>query len=498
MNQADHNHTQVSVVDTVENGREGEQANTFYDPTNPVLAPAREIDKSRKKSWKRRLIRWSLVLVLLAGGVFVLYSLVKTKSVNVRVQADNRHERLSAKPQPSPGNSENGLSAEAINIAREAVGSDNPSTNPSANPSSSPGASPTPSPSPGNPRVNYSATEGYGLGPVSDFGVRNENQSQANGAGAQQQSTGEPKSGVVPAAESVAPSRGNPTQSIFVDDQPLKIISVVPGAETARLNSQLEKKGLPRVSVKQPKAVLPPFGTMLPVRTQGVIFTVRTNAYARLELVRDAQGDGWSLPKGTLLIGRVGGSEYDRAFVSVIGYVDPRENRFVKLSGEVVGSDGATGLQGKPVVVDRNRLKQTLRKIASSGLQVAGMAAGALTGRGTVVVNGSGSRLLNPVTDQAGRMINGGDEKRAFVKVAAGQPGFVMVADLPKELHGVDAPGHAPGEGEVVKAAGSLNDREVMELLLFGTPEEIRAALPLMNDEQKRMAAKTLDGYNKP
>ena len=31
-----------------------------------------------------------------------------------------------------------------------------------------------------------------------------------------------------------------------------------------------------------------------------------------------------------------------------------------------------------------------------------------------------------------------------------------------------------------------------MELILFGSPDEIRAALPLMTDEQKRLASKTL------
>src|SRR5207249_1903721 len=180
-------------------------------------------------------------------------------------------------------------------------------------------------------------------------------------------------------------------------------------------------------------------------------------------------------------VGHVSGNEYDRAFVNVIGYVDPRENRFVKLNGEVLGSDGATGLQGKRIGVDRNQLKRTLRKVASSGLQVAGMAAGALTGRGTVVIDSAGSRVLTPITNEAGGLVNGGDNKRTFVKVEAGQPGFVMVADLPKELHAVDA----PGEDELTRAATSLTDREVIELILLATPAEIRTALPLMTDSQK-------------
>ena len=63
-----------------------------------------------------------------------------------------------------------------------------------------------------------------------------------------------------------------------------------------------------------------------------------------------------------------------------------------------------------------------------------------------------------------------------------------MVADLPKELRAVDA----PGEEEFAQAATSLTDREVMELILLGTPDDIRAALPLMTDEQKRLVLKSI------
>jgi hypothetical protein len=44
------------------------------------------------------------------------------------------------------------------------------------------------------------------------------------------------------------------------------------------------------------------------------------------------------------LIGRTTGSEQDRAFVNVIGYIDPRENKLVTMTGEVLGSDGANGI----------------------------------------------------------------------------------------------------------------------------------------------------------
>ena len=78
-------------------------------------------------------------------------------------------------------------------------------------------------------------------------------------------------------------------------------------------------------------------------------------------------------------------------------------------------------------------------------------------------------------------------DKRAFVKVEAGRPAYVMVADLPKDRPTIDA----PGEDELPQTA-SLTDREVMELLLFGTRDEIAAAIPMMTDEQKSLVLKTL------
>src|SRR5205823_1400756 len=131
-----------------------------------------------------------------------------------------------------------------------------------------------------------------------------------------------------------------------------------------------------------------------------------------------------------------------------------------------------------------------LRKVAGSGIQVAGSLAGALTGRGTVVIDSAGYRLMNPLTSGAQSAINGTNDRNSFVKVEAGRAAYVMVADLPKNLQAVDA----PGDDDLANAARSLTDREVMELILFGTPEDIRAASPLMTDEQKRLVMKTLAG----
>jgi len=64
---------------------------------------------------------------------------------------------------------------------------------------------------------------------------------------------------------------------------------------------------------------------------------------------------------------------------------------------------------------------------------------------------------MNPITDEAGRMMGtGANEKRSFVKVEAGRTGYVMVADLPKNVQATDA----PGEDDLARAAVSLTDRD--------------------------------------
>ena len=112
-----------------------------------------------------------------------------------------------------------------------------------------------------------------------------------------------------------------------------------------------------------------------------------------------------------------------------------------------------------------------------------------MLGRGTVLLDRSGYSIPDDI-----RGIGGGqDQKNAFVKVEAGQAAYVMVADLPKAIQAIDA----PGDDELARSAVPLTDREVMELILFGSPDEIRAALSLMTDEQKRLAIKTLAPENK-
>ena len=133
------NNRRVTGTDLLEDVHQDIQSEAaFYDPSNPVLAPAKPIPTSKRKTWKRKLIGWGFVALLLVISGFVLYALLKINHVDVRVLADNRRDGAGAKPESDATKSENGLSAEAINIAREAMGTDPATTKPLPSPGASP------------------------------------------------------------------------------------------------------------------------------------------------------------------------------------------------------------------------------------------------------------------------------------------------------------------------------------------------------------------------
>src|SRR5262249_14959549 len=118
---------------------------------------------------------------------------------------------------------------------------------------------------------------------------------------------------------------------------PVSTRQPVPAASTKAKLSEPAAPALLKAAT--PPVVLPPFGAMLPIRTMGALYTLRPGL-ARFELMRDVRGQGWQMRKGTTLIGQQQGGEYDRAYVSLLGFIDPESKRFVKAPGEVLGADG--------------------------------------------------------------------------------------------------------------------------------------------------------------
>jgi hypothetical protein len=292
----------------------------------------------------------------------------------------------------------------------------------------------------------------------------------------QQNGVSRAQTGAAPKPVEIASER-NPERSIRCAPTHVAASTRRPSQEASLKQApETESPVLKRASAGT--VVLPPFGAMLPVRTTGALYTLRPGL-ARFELMRDVRGQGWQMRKGTTLIGRQQGGEYDRAYVSLMGFIDPESKRFVKVNGEVLGADGAPGLQGKRRQVG-SRWARILGRAATAAIPL-GQAALSRGNSTTVVLPGAIAPELTP----------GVVSNREFVEVSAGAPAFVMVTDLPKEAQGMDADSLAEGSGK------ALEDEELAEILSSDSPEKIHAAMSRMTPELRRIAEAVLKEQGK-
>jgi hypothetical protein len=257
-----------------------------------------------------------------------------------------------------------------------------------------------------------------------------------------------------------------------------------------------------KTSNTEAKVVLPPFGSMLPVRTIGGIYTLRSGALARLELTRDIVGNGWSMTRGTILVGTIKGGEYDRAYVAIIGFIDPESGKFVNLGGDVLGGDGAAGLKGKSRQVD-SRWTRVLGQLGNAALTVTTAALGGRSNGTVVISNGARSPLINPVSGELNGLLDAQSDRTrrtGFVEIVAGTPGYVMVTDLPAAIKGTEPYTEpdvknlaAQSDIDAVRPATGISEREFAELIANGSPEEIKAKLQRMSPEMRKIALAVLE-----
>lgn len=224
-----------------------------------------------------------------------------------------------------------------------------------------------------------------------------------------------------------------------------------------------------------------PFGTLLPISFLGAVYTLRASGgLVRMELTRAVKGKNYSYPAGTVLVGSLRGSEYKRAFISVVGLIDPVSGGLVKLTGEVMGNDGASGVTGR-----KRQIKSTWSRIFG-GLRDAGAVALGAVGNGrsggTVVISDGASK----VSDELSGLIANNQSRSEFVEISAGTTAFVLVTDLPDEIS------NAEGSRQNSKTATGLSETELADLLSFGNKEKIRAALPRMTPQFRVLAEKYL------
>ncbi len=342
-------------------------------------------------------------------------------------------------------------------------------------------AAPTPFPS-ASPAIGTTETAGGTrtiIAPTTPVTVPIEGtSSSATEAGAGQQS-GASRTQTGAAAKSIGIiSDRNSERSIRCAPTPVPLSARQPVTGVSLNTGLLENVASAVLKRAEPRVVLPPFGAMLPIRTMGALYTLRPGL-ARFELTRDVRGQGWQMRKGTTLIGQQQGGEYDRAYISLLGFIDPESKRFVKAPGEVLGADGAPGLQGKRRQIS-SRWARVLGRAATSAVSL-GQAALMRGNSTTVILPGAVVPELTPSVASS----------REFIEVAAGTPAFVMITDLPKEAQGVDADSFAGGNGE------TLTNQELAELLSSDSPEKIRAAMPRMTPELRRIAEAVLKEQSK-
>ncbi|HKP36842.1 MAG TPA: hypothetical protein VJT71_08280 [Pyrinomonadaceae bacterium] len=237
---------------------------------------------------------------------------------------------------------------------------------------------------------------------------------------------------------------------------------------------------------------LPSFGSMLPVRSLGVIYTLRSGGLVRFEVTRDIKGKGWFLPHGTVLVGALRGSEYDRAFISLIGFIDSESGSFVKISGDLLGSDGGTGVRGKRMKMSSG-WSRVLGKLGEASLSIAGSLASSVGRRPVIITDAFGGAGSRVTSEFDGVLLS--KDRNVFVEVAAGTACYVMITELPEAIQGVDALAKFSGRDVESRAdsdqrrdATGISEHELAELIQSGDSERIKLALPRMTPEMRHVA----------
>ena len=314
---------------------------------------------------------------------------------------------------------------------------------------------------------------------------------------------------------STTSGKSSPPVSGSTNEQPLRS---QPNAETSLYVGERTEDRMPpvlrnpersssnpnpiKVSHTEPRVALPPFGSMLPVRTIGGLYSLRSGALARLELTRDMVGNGWSMKRGTILVGSTKGGEYDRAYVAIIGFIDPESGKFVKLGGDVLGGDGAAGLKGKSRQLD-SRWTRILSQLGNAALSVTTAALGGQSNGTVIISDGARSSVINPVSEELNGVFGGPSDRNrraGFVEIVAGTPGYVMVTDLPATIKGTEPKAEldvqslaAQSDVDAVRPATGITEREFAELIANGSPEEIKAKLHKMSPEMRKIALAVLE-----
>ena len=357
------------------------------------------------------------------------------------------------------------------------------------------------------PFDSYSAT----VNPASpNVAGRNVNGGTSESSGARVTNNAGPATGASP-ANSTRETRGyGPSTERSIRANPPRPATGEQGDRDINSNPDRERAAdANRRTITAPASVpLPPLGTMLPVRTLGTIYALRSASLVRMQLTRAVSGEGWSLRRGTEFYAVMRGSDYEvgRAYISLIGFVDPESNRLVRLSGNLLGGDGTDGLRGRKRQL-HSRWSRAARLAGASALDVLGALASSVGRRPIVISDVYGQRTISPFTQELNHSV-AGNRNGGFVEVPANTPGYVLVLTMPRSVQGVDAQpdGFSTNLSENISvsdlqrlaaeqndnSASQISDAELSELLTTGSPAQIRAALPRMSPAMRKVAEQVL------
>ncbi len=466
-----------------------------------------EQDEKRKR-WKRHLLSFGIIGCALVMLLIAAYLWLFAGSGNESYRVRNSGAQNRAGEATNSNNSPQALTVEEI--ARELRGSNTnslttgtqsaPSVVTPQNGAVVNGKSPI---TDRLPLGDYSTTVTPNVAPQQSQGTAGQNTTTTgtgNATGDATATVTSATSGTNAARASAFVGNPNPERSIRVNS----LNNASRENSRASISPETPRIALASIENRVEQVSLPPLGTMLPVRTLGTIYTLRSEGYVRMQLTRAVTGRGWSLARGTELYGVVRSSEFDvgRAYVQLVGFIDWNSNRLVRLQGSVLGSDGADGLRGRKHNLNSG-WGRALR-IAGAGALEALSTVAATAGRRPVYVGdiyGYGApRVTSPLMQE----LNGiayRQGRAGFVEVPAGTAGYILVMTSPREIQGVDADANIPiddlrrlSDANRERAATSVSEAELAELITIGNAEDIRRALPRMTPEMRRIAEIVLAG----
>lgn len=241
------------------------------------------------------------------------------------------------------------------------------------------------------------------------------------------------------------------------------------------------------LNLSNDSAKVPPFGTLLPVRLLGAVFTLPgAGNLVRMELSRAVKQNGFSYLAGTVLVGRLRGSETNRAFISVFGAIDSKTGKLIEFEGEVTGIDGASGVLGTRKSINSwgTRFLNALREVGGNAVSVLSSRGGR---GGTIVLGGT-----NGIGGEVSSVIRGSNQNDNYVVVKAGTEAYVLITDLPDGQQKGDLNASLDDKKNQIPGL-NLSEAEMAEILVTDDANKIRAAFLKMSPKFRELALQAME-----